>query len=60
MALTSNLVKNNECDVTYVVQCHDVIPNASFTGHDVSHCSVEEVKIVMFINQKLSMFPSEF
>jgi hypothetical protein len=30
MALTSNLVKNNECDVT---QCHDVVPNASFTRY---------------------------
>jgi hypothetical protein len=34
-----------------IVQCHDVVPNASFTRRDVSHCSVEEVKIVMFINQ---------
>jgi hypothetical protein len=28
-----------------------IVPNASFTRHDVSYCSVEEVKIVMFINQ---------
>jgi hypothetical protein len=33
------------------VQCHDVVPNVSLTRHDVSHCFVEEVKIVMFINQ---------
>jgi hypothetical protein len=48
-------VKINECDVTYVVQCNDVVPNASFARHDarhdVSHCSVEEMNIVMFINQ---------
>jgi hypothetical protein len=57
VAMTSNLVKNNECNVTYVLkycaQCQDVVPNASFTRHDVYHdCSVEEVKIVIrFINQ---------
>jgi hypothetical protein len=26
---------------------HDVLPNASFTRHDVSHCAVEEVKIAV-------------
>jgi hypothetical protein len=43
VALTHNSVKNNECDVTYVLKEPRVVPNASFTRQGVSHCSVDVI-----------------
>jgi hypothetical protein len=42
VALMYNSVKNNECDVASW-KSHDVVPNASFTRHDISHCSVDVI-----------------
>jgi hypothetical protein len=50
VTLTHNSVKNNECDVTYVLKCHNVVPNASFTRHDISHCSVDVAVITKCIS----------
>jgi hypothetical protein len=52
VALTHNSVKNNECDVTYVLKegkSYDVVPNASFARHDVSHCSVDVTVITELV-----------
>jgi hypothetical protein len=40
VALTHNLVKNNDCDVTYVLKESQRRSKCIITRHDVSHCSV--------------------